>query len=132
MRNFVYSVLAVLVLTHCIVTQVNMQAFCEELYQGHLMPMYTTVQNLASNNTSLNRRIEHARGVVEVVTEENTRLKVSLREGVEMLQEEIEENNKLNEQINNLNWRIRVLLQTIDQISPCKEADDVVVETTES
>ena len=111
-----YAIVATLVLCHCLVAQVMMFQFCEEMRGGQLSPMYTTVQNLASNNSALNDRIERARATVAVVSDENTRLKASLREGVDMLQAEIEENNSLNERLENMAWRIEMLQNTIDRL----------------
>jgi len=54
---------------------------------------------------------------VEVVTAENTRLKASLNEGVEMLKDEIAENNRLNHEIEILQMQLNTLQSIVDRLS---------------
>lgn len=120
MRSVTYTVMALLVVAHCLVSQYFMFTFIEEVRQQGVVPMYSTVQNLASNNTCLNSRIECARRTVATVSDENTRLRASLNESVEMLKDEIDENNRLNQQIENLEWRVSSLQDTLKQLTKGK------------
>jgi len=106
----------ILVVAHCGLCQYTTFTIAESLRAGHLTPMYDTVRDLSSCNATLNDTIERARSVVRAVTDENTRLKASLSEGVRMLQEEIEENNALNEEIDRLTWRNTFLQNILDNL----------------
>ena len=124
MRPTVYAVAALVL---CCVCQYTMYQFVEEIRTNSLIPSMEAVSNLASNNAYLNDRIEWARKAVAVVNTENTQLKASLKEGIKMLQEEIEENNKLADENNNLRWQIDLLEQTIELL---KEPEEEEMEVT--
>jgi len=126
MRTVVYCILAMLAVAHCCVSQYTLHQFVDGVRSETLIPSMQAVGDLASNNATLNDRIERARLAVELISEENARLKASLKEGVEMLKDEIEENNKLNREIENLSWRISVLEQTIEMLKSPKEKTDEV------
>jgi len=125
MKSAVYSILAALVVIHCTVAQYSMYLFTEEVRINSIVPMGDAVQNLASSNVILNQRIERARVTVEVVTAENTRLKASLNEGVEMLKDEIAENNRLNHEIEILQVKVNTLQNIVDRL-PKESTDEPV------
>ena len=101
--------LGALIVANCVVTQYT-------AWEGHVRPLISAVEDLASCNATLNDTIERARSHVRAVNEENTQLKASLDEGVKMLQEEIQENNDLNDEIERLTWRNTILQNILDKL----------------
>ena len=97
MIKFLSFVLVALVFGHASMTEFSAYQMC------------STVQSLASSNADLNARVERARNIVRALKDTNTQLKVSVSTGVTMLQEEIEENNKLNLQLDTLTWQVKLL-----------------------
>lgn len=71
--------------------------------------MGTTVRSLASSNADLNSRVERARKIVQGMRDANTQLKEAVDAGVGMLTKEIEENNRLNEKIEMLIWKVEIM-----------------------
>ena len=116
MKNLLPWLFGILVVAHCGLCQYTTFSIAEDLRAGHIVPMAAAVQDLASCNASLNDRIERARLTVNRVNEENTRLKGALQEGVDMLKDEIEENNRLNDKIEDLTWRNTILQNILDKL----------------
>ncbi len=106
-----------LVVLYCLVSQVCVIKIAEELRTGHLLPMYNTVQDLAACNSAMNDRVGRARAAVTTLERENTQLKASLKESVEMLQEEIVYNDELSDELRLLRWWDE-LLGPAEEVTP--------------
>jgi hypothetical protein len=83
--------------------------FAQGVREDCVVPMTKVVLNLSEANKGLNVKIEFARSVVRRIETENVQLKNSVRVGAEMLQAQIEDNDKLHQQIEGLQWRIDTL-----------------------
>ena len=123
MRNFLLLAVAVLTIGYVICGGTVLLNTIQDAQVNNMAPMAATVEHLANTNQVLNDRVDRAREIVAELDEANTRLKESLRQSTEMLTDQINENNKLQDQLEQLQHSIMILELKIKKLTAGRRFD---------
>lgn len=96
------------------IREINQQITVSYLYSEEVVEI---AQKLATLNAELVERERLTMSYVASLEDENTRLKASLVEATKHLNEQVEENNALHKQLENTNWRIKTLEETVQSLN---------------
>lgn len=85
-----------------------------QIYSDDVLQM---ASQLAFANRELMERERQTTSYVVALEDENTRLKASLVEATTHLQDQVAENNNLHKELENANWRLKTLEETVKSLN---------------
>lgn len=115
------TTIVVLIVVHFGLLEYRMNDYIVRAHRDNVAPLSKTVQNVSAMLVDATNVLDNTRQVVDGVVTSNYRLKASLKESVEMLQDQIEENNELHTKIDHLEWTVEVLQDALS----AREVEDV-------